>query len=439
MELFKYGLKAVKSTNNAFQIEHFIYACDNDYLEIAKHIYNNLDKVEQSILELIFIVSCQQQRLQMAEWIFTVCPIKKKLFKYACKNGHLNAAKLLMHSFPKLKCTLVDGVIFDLTCFNGHLELAMWLLSVEPNLVNIVNMQMIWDACCRGNLDIVKFIYETGKQLNLSANNEHALFVCSVHNHLHIMKWLLETKPDTNVGIMNERIFMGACHRGNMEIVTWRLSIQPAVAPYYYKRGFEKACMSGQLELAKELFKLNPSFLNIVDAFVAAFYLKNCDNQLLVAKWLTTFNIPVYAFKQVFHNACAHGKLRVAQWVLAECSELSMSHEYFKSACVENHTNIALWLSSIYPDVYNVHVENDIIVSWKVKITLHNQPVLVSSVDICPICNEHDCNVVSKDCNHSFCNDCITIWWNKNSACPLCRTDINSFAPLKISRDSEKN
>ena len=43
----------------------------------------------------------------------------------------------------------------------------------------------------------------------------------------------------------------------------------------------------------------------------------------------------------------------------------------------------------------------------------------------CGICLEDYTNLITTNCGHSFCNECITHWLNINNSCPTCRSDIN--------------
>lgn len=44
-------------------------------------------------------------------------------------------------------------------------------------------------------------------------------------------------------------------------------------------------------------------------------------------------------------------------------------------------------------------------------------------LEVCPICYENEVNLSTK-CKHSFCNNCLTRWKEKNSNCPYCRSQL---------------
>jgi hypothetical protein len=45
----------------------------------------------------------------------------------------------------------------------------------------------------------------------------------------------------------------------------------------------------------------------------------------------------------------------------------------------------------------------------------------------CPVCMEHG-DLVSTNCEHVFCNNCIRTWLDKKPSCPLCRNLILSYS-----------
>lgn len=51
--------------------------------------------------------------------------------------------------------------------------------------------------------------------------------------------------------------------------------------------------------------------------------------------------------------------------------------------------------------------------------------------DACPVCLEPNNNVLLLPCQHQFHADCILKWTERSFACPLCRTEISHFVPLR--------
>jgi len=57
--------------------------------------------------------------------------------------------------------------------------------------------------------------------------------------------------------------------------------------------------------------------------------------------------------------------------------------------------------------------------------------------DQCPVCLEKDVNTMLLPCSHTFHGDCILQWVQNNFSCPLCRTEISHFVPMKGQHKSE--
>ncbi|ELV11288.1 RING finger and transmembrane domain-containing protein 1 [Tupaia chinensis] len=45
--------------------------------------------------------------------------------------------------------------------------------------------------------------------------------------------------------------------------------------------------------------------------------------------------------------------------------------------------------------------------------------------DICSICQAEFQKPILLICQHIFCEECITLWFNREKTCPLCRTVIS--------------
>ena len=56
--------------------------------------------------------------------------------------------------------------------------------------------------------------------------------------------------------------------------------------------------------------------------------------------------------------------------------------------------------------------------------------------DTCAICYEESVDYET-DCNHGFCNVCITNWLLLNTNCPLCRKEFYKISVLDVIHDME--
>jgi hypothetical protein len=70
----------------------------------------------------------------------------------------------------------------------------------------------------------------------------------------------------------------------------------------------------------------------------------------------------------------------------------------------------------------NCIIEDDILVSE--YCTIHHKMYYMK--DNCSICYNEIVNEKKlKNCNHSFCELCVSQWLIKNPTCPMCRTDVS--------------
>uniref|UniRef100_A0A0K0G4I4 RING-type domain-containing protein n=1 Tax=Strongyloides venezuelensis TaxID=75913 RepID=A0A0K0G4I4_STRVS len=54
-------------------------------------------------------------------------------------------------------------------------------------------------------------------------------------------------------------------------------------------------------------------------------------------------------------------------------------------------------------------------------------PEEIGSDSQCGICYSNFTNPIKLDCNHIFCKECISTWFDRKDTCPLCRTMVNKF------------
>jgi len=51
---------------------------------------------------------------------------------------------------------------------------------------------------------------------------------------------------------------------------------------------------------------------------------------------------------------------------------------------------------------------------------------VMESGDMCPICREKMTDPISLKCNHIFCEDCVSKWFEREKTCPLCRCIVHT-------------
>jgi len=48
----------------------------------------------------------------------------------------------------------------------------------------------------------------------------------------------------------------------------------------------------------------------------------------------------------------------------------------------------------------------------------------------CPVCYDNHVKPVTLDCQHIFCEVCISEWLDKEKTCPVCRSEVRSTSPI---------
>ena len=62
------------------------------------------------------------------------------------------------------------------------------------------------------------------------------------------------------------------------------------------------------------------------------------------------------------------------------------------------------------------------------KIPNHEE--LKATGGICPICHDNLSEPTKLHCKHIFCEECVTMWFDREKTCPMCRAQVSYF-PLK--------
>ena len=178
----------------------------------------------------------------------------------------------------------------------------------------------MWDkfsqACLSGNLPAA-YLCELPETM-ITQSEINALFIRVFnHGHFDVLKYLYET---------------------------YKITCECDV--------FQLACLSGNLEIAKMLYKSksmlghgNTLFKNV------------CINgHLNVAKWLYSINPPHGQLSNIFTELCKYGQLDVAKWLFVthiECQNEFNNKDkitkLFRFACLSTQFEFAKWLYEINP------------------------------------------------------------------------------------------
>jgi hypothetical protein len=224
-----------------------------------------------------------------------------------------------------------------------------------------------------------------------------------------------------------EDAFCEACKNGHLPVAQWLISAEIEASHgkinihAYNECTFCRVCYNGQLLVAQWLISLG------TDATLTS--LGTNDVEASHGK------INIHADNEcAFRYACMSGHLLVAQWLTSPEIEASHGkidiHIYngfaFRWACEYGHVSVAQWLQSLLPELYVLVIKNNQIMYYNVikrlkKIVKADESVIYTE---CSICQElqSDCSTA---CKHQFCYTCINEWFQKNSSCPYCRSQMD--------------
>lgn len=209
-------------------------------------------------------------------------------------------------------------------------------------------MMLIYDIL----LDV--FYYITSKEDLYSISRVCTLWnqACYDSGSWKIIKFLVDNKLcwcDSKI------IFRRGCFCGHLDLVQWSTTNYFMCIKNLY-RGFEIACIHGQLKVAKWIYQ-NFNFGDDFDAYYI--FLQVCSKGYFqVAKWIYEI-YPLYRLESchIFQNICVHGHLNVAKWfypiILSKLHQnqktlVELRCGVFTEVCRQGYLKMAMWLYSTF-------------------------------------------------------------------------------------------
>lgn len=413
-DLFKYGWKVVKSTAKKNSI-HFDMAVAKNYLEIAKRLYKHLKlrkyKYNSTVLRRLLLESCRRKHLKMAQWIYHICPegseVVSRLFVAECRTGNLESAQMLYMICPEVKLEFA----FRNACSNCNLDVAQWIHSI--------NNAAVVSICMKSSV----------------------LRIASQRGHLEMVKWLLSITHNMEATICSNSQFQCACRYGTLEGAQVILYFAKRHGFYIdYEHALLNACERNKLTTAQWLVSIVPELTNYV---ISNPYISDCicaSGKLDMVKWVCSINPCALSNECMLSGACNRGDLKLAEWLHLVNPAIINLFEYddgvFLNAWNSGHLEVSKWISSLFPAKYKVFMNSEGVITYDIVPTI---PIVgthpLTCTDVCSICCENEINVMTADCNHSFCKHCMLEWWGYSKECPMCRATIKSFKSLVATND----
>ncbi len=204
-------------------------------------------------LSTLFEKACKDNKLEIAQWIYSVVQNKKaldtdyeitELFENSCTNGFLELAKWL-HSifiFNHEKPYSYE-YIFVMSVSSNQFLVAQWLLSIKPDIHILGLNEEDEDSI---DYDMIEIIFDPREP------NQNCLaqiqFLYSINNTLmieHIKK-----------------IFSKAMEHNKVDVLKWCEEIKPKFGSIYTTpiadKFFKRACAKQQIELVHYIKSKNP-------------------------------------------------------------------------------------------------------------------------------------------------------------------------------------
>ena len=357
----------------------------------------------------------------------------KDAFQQMCGvRGIQSIAQLILEQMPSEFTTGDLNVATRIACENGHLDIAQWLASIYP-AINIEGHHEGWHfcdpvfyvVCLRGHLEVAQWIY-------MKQNSEYY----KVKRGLSYLCTHVADIPDPDI------------QEKQKKIADWLYSLDPEGMQTYLQQCGEYlwmgTCSNGNLPLAKWIYEKNPAL-----DYDGLFYISCTTNQLAIAKWLYSIHPEMDISinnEMTFCDTCFKGHLEIVQWLFEIKPTLRVhtrNHFAIKVAHRNNHSALFRWLVERYPLMYSLQPlpppsNRFFLKIHKVAQLPFGNPICTIirnhyETSTCTICCEYDC-AVELNCKHSFCENCISTWYDKNQTCPLCRTDIRACEYIRYER-----
>jgi hypothetical protein len=227
----------------------------------------------------------------------------------------------------------------------------------------------------------------------------------------------------------------------------------------YFKLEFRKICYyaggCGNLENLLWLIEYSESRDDIIKPNINKCFKALCSSRILTS---VQYFYKMYSDKIVLNppefeqsplkNAIDSISPDVCKWLYSLYAyDLTINNDQvFRDVVHENRyylddiVAMLRWLHELYPDRYDLVINRrGEIRYWNIRNLLSIIGTLCidqSEVETCSICYCADSEVITVPCKHMYCGSCIQRWYNTNTSCPFCRTNICGVLKLIYHGDS---
>lgn len=265
-----------------------------------------------------------------------------RLLNCSCANSCINLTKFIFNELinkenvDNIKCLMVNNtkylnVSFVNSCAGGNLELVKWIYKSGRININFNNEDPFLTSLYFRRYDVAKWLYKKSKKnkpINFNSRNEYAFRIVCRNGDLHMAKWLLKKCKkrglEIDMTVSDNWAFWYSCKFGRLDFVKWMLSLNIDILEVELFQCFKVACIYGHLKIAKLIYSMNRINVNQTNNFI--FRLSCKFGQVEIAKWLYSLGgIKItcdqnYAFKK----SCKHHHLNVALWLCSKNNKYSL-------------------------------------------------------------------------------------------------------------------
>ncbi len=366
--------------------------CKNCTLEIVQYVYSLKPfMVDNNIFESI----CMINKLDIIEYLYSInqnLMVSNEVFNKLCRSKiYLTTAQFLYSKNPELK---VEFVSFKNAFEYSYLESVKYMYMIQPNIIdNILSFDDIYNMKMSKHLKV----------------------------NMYMMKWLYSVKPNI---IVSQSFFEYVCKMYELDDIQWVYLLNPSVlithSLYEYTYFYKNLEVSKWLKSMHEELKVsNESFSNLCTLSI------NQTNFEKI-KYICSTQSDIEVFDDIFEKICMSYSVEkmvltnVVSYFLGIKPELIEKTNAFLNACTNRNLDLVKLFCRLKPDLYEYKIVNSEIIPY---IHYVMKEKCVSKIEQCSICLDIESSIITK-CDHQYCKNCITEWFQVNRNCPYCRNDL---------------